>query len=139
MMIALTVFAPVLMLVVFGDEERFFDQFDLLMFLGLCVSSFECSAALGTGVEFECDGLVDLIVGKGSAKVLLVSFLTADLFLASAVLLFGWFNDVGRRRLGRVAGVFFESSDERSETGDFCFELGNFLILFGDPTVLGIH
>ena len=116
MMIALTVFAPVL--VVFGDEERFFDQFDLLMFLGLCVSSFECSAALGTGVEFECDGLVDLIVGKGSAKVLLVSFLTADLFLASAVLLFGWFNDVGRRRFGRVAGVFSRAAtrDRRPAT-----------------------
>jgi len=46
--------------------------------------------------------------------------------------------NLSNRQIGRVAGVLFESSDERSETGDFCFELGNLLILFGDSTVFGI-
>ena len=118
-MIALTVFAPVLMLVVFGDEERFFDEFDLLVFFRLFASRFEFSATLGTGVEFEFDGLVELILGAGSAKILFVSFLTADFpFLATAVFIFGRFDDVGRRRLGGVAGILFESSD-------FGFELLN--------------
>ena len=64
-MIALTVFAPVLMLVVFGDEEWFGNEFDLLVFRRLFAAQFEFTAAFRTGVEFEFDGLVDLIFGKG--------------------------------------------------------------------------
>ena len=64
--------------------------------------------------------------------MLLMSFLDSDFFLASSVLVFSGFNDVGRGRFGRIAGIFLEFGNEGFEFGDSFFQ-------FGDSSVLGIH
>ena len=50
--------------------------------------------------------------------MLLMSFLDSDFFLASSVLVFSGFNDVGRGRFGRIAGIFLEFGNEGFEFGD---------------------
>jgi len=109
------------------------------VFFRLFASRFELSAALGTGVEFEFDGLVDLIFGKGSAKVLLVSFLTSDFFLASAVFLFGWFNDVGGGRFGGIGRVLFELGYFFECRLELRFEVGDFFGLVGNQSAFCVH
>ena len=94
---------PVLMLVIFSNNERFINEFDLLMFLGRFVCRLECVATCWTDFEFQFDGVVDLIESKRLAKVLWMSFLGTD-FSASAFIFvwFGWCNDIGGGRFGGV-------------------------------------
>ena len=145
-MIALALLAPVLMLVVLGNEERFCDKFNLMMFLRFLAGRCEFAVALRTGSEFAFDGLVDWVGSEGHAEVLLMSFLSADLFLAPSVFVFGRLDDVRRRRFGRVAGVLFESSDLGIACGDLFesglkqgFEFSNSAFEFRDPSIFGIH
>ena len=62
--------------------------------------------------------------------MLFLSFLRSDFpFFASAVFVFGGFNDVGETRFGGIAGILFE-------LGDFHFEHGNFISLLFDENCL---
>ena len=76
------------------------------MFFRRFVRRLELSAALRTGFEFEFDGLIDLLFGKGGTEMLLVSFLTTDFLFASSVFVFGRFDDVGGGGLEELPECF---------------------------------
>ena len=130
--ITLTMLAPRPCLLKFGHDERFLDELDLLMNFRRLVGGLEFSAARRTGIELEFDGLVDLRRVEGLAKILLVTFLTAGLaFLAVATTLtfrlgvLRWLDNIGRRRLRRVAGMLLKRGNGRVKHNNFGFELGN--------------
>jgi hypothetical protein len=76
--VALTFFTPILVLLKFRYDEGFFDDFDLLMFFRRFVRRLQFAAALRTSIEFEFDGLIDLVFGERLTKMLFVSLLSAD-------------------------------------------------------------
>ena len=68
-------FAPIPILTKFRNDERLACEFDLLMDSGRLVRGHELAAAGRTGVELECNDMVDLLFGKGLSEMLLVSLL----------------------------------------------------------------
>jgi hypothetical protein len=84
---------------VFGNDEVSVDELDLLVYLWCLFGNGEFAFTFRTGVEFEFDGLVDLIVGEKLALMGFVSFLCTDLaFTFSFVFWLGRFNDIGGGR-----------------------------------------
>jgi hypothetical protein len=59
---------------VFGNDEfPLADVFDLLIDLGCSLGNGEFAFAFRTAIEFDLDGLVDLVVGEGLALMLFVT------------------------------------------------------------------
>ena len=108
--------APIHQLLIFGDEERLLDEFDLLRDFGCGVGEIEFVSAIGTRCQFELDDFIDEFRRERLVKILLVTLL-GTLFSPGVLLRFrigGGFvfrrlDDVRRWRLGRIRGVFFES------------------------------
>jgi hypothetical protein len=115
---------------VFGNDVAPTDEFDLLIDLWGLFGNGEFAFAFRTVVEFEFDGLVDLVSGEGLPFMLFVSFLCSDLAFSFAFWL-GWFNDVGGGGFRGVAGVLFELSDFSFEFGDFGTKFFDESRLFG--------
>jgi len=86
---ALTRLAPVLGLLIFSNDERLGDKFDLPMFLRRFISRCEFSAALRTGFEFELDGRVDLFGSEEGRRFCLCPFFRRFLSYAAGFGLWG--------------------------------------------------
>ena len=110
--------APIHQLLIFGDEERLLDKLDLLRDFWRGFGEIEFVSAIGTGCQFELDDFVDEFRSDGLAQILLVTllaaglaFLTVAFAVAVGLGVFRRLDDVRRRRLGGIRGVFFENSD----------------------------
>ena len=64
-MIALAVFAPIHQLLIFGNDNRFFNECDLLKGFCFAVDEVELLLAVGTVCEFEFDDFVEESWGEG--------------------------------------------------------------------------
>jgi hypothetical protein len=135
---AWTLFTPILQLLVFGDGDGFFDEFDVLGDLRFDVGEFEFVSAVETGSKFEWIDFVDQFGGDGVLNVLFVTGLgSLFAFRFASGLVFGRSNDVGGGKFEGVGGVLFENGDCRLERGDLfksglelCVEFGAFVCLW---------
>ena len=145
-MVTLTVFAPIHELLIFGDEKRLLDEFDLLRDFGRGVGEIEFVSTIGTSRQFEFDDFVDEFRRERLVKILFVSFLCTFFsfdfpfrFWIDRGLIFGRLNNIGGRRLGGIGGIFFELrnffvSRFQQCFGVFqqCFEFGDTFFEFGN-------
>ena len=77
------------------QSERFFNEFNLLMFFRRFFCRFEFAAAFRTGFEFEFDDAINLFGLERFSEMLFMSVLCTDFFLAPSIFIFGGFDDVG--------------------------------------------
>ena len=70
-MITLAMPTPIHELLVFGDEERLLNEFDLLRDFGCGVGEIEFVSAIGTFAQFELDDFIDEFRRERLAKICL--------------------------------------------------------------------
>ena len=81
-MMALTVLAPIHQLLIFGNDDRFFDHFDLLGCFRFYFCEIEFVSAIGTVGEFELNDFIDECGCDRLSDVLFMTFLCTDFSFA---------------------------------------------------------